>query len=592
MPRTVTAPHAPGPSSLLRGSLIDANTDLVGLWEDNFNRRDLWFHPLPAPYVLSKADNASALSPAPNLRRGMWARGDFKPRVSVAAHTRPAHTFTDILYGGLRLEPATVDVGAVLTRQEREVELWNATFEPVTINQILANNATGIALQFDSGASFTLPPLQSVFGTVVADPSGPAEIAARFRVDAEVGVKDVYLTVLGRRSTLFTLMPSTGKEYVERLAWRTDIIESYSGAEQRISLCDHPEVEISFTVEQHSDRLHLVNSLMWGWQHKVYGIPLWHRATTLEQTVAVNSELAYTDTTYSCYRVGDVAMIWLNHDRYEAQEIAEVHSDRLVFTKPMLSQWPKGATVMPMRSARLPADVQSKWLHPDLGAFQLRFILETPEVDTAADLGSSYRGYRVFPYDHNWVEELEETSTRLVDVFESETGNKFTHDRRLTPIIVRNHALFLRTLPRIQAVRRWLYARRGSATPFWMHSGKADFKLLQRIEAGIQELVVADTGYHGVYEHRENRQDIAIFTRRGTFYRRIVSTATGEGPGEAILKLDQIMPTRIEPGEVIMVSFLSLVRLDGEVIDFLWRSDQLVTTNISTRLLSENVTGS
>jgi len=186
---------------------------------------------------------------------------------------------------------------------------------------------------------------------------------------------------------------------------------------------------------------------------------------------------------------------------------------------------------------------------------------------------------------------VQEQNTRLLDVFETDLGAKYTLQRKATPTITRNHTVFLNSKARISAFRAWLYARRGAATPYWQPTGKADFKVVQRIEAGEDEIVVQDVGYHALYTERMQRQDIRVETRKGLFFCRIVASAVGPTAGTEILRVASPFLYRIEVGDVIMVSFIALNRLEGDTVELEWKSDKLVTCNFNTRMLSDNVTG-
>ena len=568
-------------------------TDRVALWEDNRMRRDLWYFPMPATPHGDEVPLAPALSasvvPAFN-QRGGGSRLNRRTRVRDFAGSFRLMNFTDILYGGLKIDPSLIDVGTILTAQTRIVELWNATFEAVTIEQVLASNDVGVLLDFPDSFPFVLQPLQSILFTVAAEPTGPSEVDAQFLIEAS-GSNDVVFRVIGRRSVIFTIIPSTSKPYVEKLSWMTDIITAYDGSEQRISLSDFPEVELSFSVENHNRIIHLMDGLLWGWQHKIYSLPLWHRATKLTQPAYSSNSVVYMATANCGFHVDGVALLWRSDTDYEAQEILEIYPDRLVFKLDLQGSWGAGSICMATRSARLPADVAANWSHPNLATFSLRFILELPEKETATDSGGFYRGFYVFLTPHNWTSPVQEQNTRLLDVFETESGSKFTLQRQATPVITRNHTVFLNSKDKIAVFRRWLYARRGAATPFWQSTGKADFRVVQRIEAGDDQIVVQDVGYHALYAERMQRQDIRIETRLGVLTRRIIASAAGLQRGTEILRVDTPFTQRIEANQVIMVAFLSLNRLESDTVELEWKSDKLVSCNFNTRTLSDDVTG-
>lgn len=557
-------------------------------WEQTRNDKTTWYY-LWEGFFAQPNDVKGRPHGGPRFRLGFRGQAHHYPKVTPAGSY--GKSFTDIFYGRVQLNPSYIDVGAVLTAQSRTIELWNATFDPVTITSIEELNSAGITISLDAPLPLVLAPLKAVYGTVTAEPAGPSEIKARMEFLTTNPQKQPVLTVVGSRSVIFAIAPDTSKPYLERMEWSTDIITSYDGSEQRISVHDGADVTLSMTVVQHGRRAHLMDSFLWGWQDKIYTLPLWHRASKLSSEGLAGSDTVFCQTLDSGFKVDSVAMIWLQDDRYEVQEVQEVHADRLVLRRPLAKNWPKASTIMACRPARLPSEVQSTWTHGDLASFQLNFIYTELEEGGSADWGGYYRSYSVLLQQPNWVQPVTEKTTREMDVFETDTKARFARVRGKGPYIVRNFAWFLKNKGQIRRFRAWLYARRGRATPFWAPSWKADFKVMKRLAAGEQQLTVQNVGFQALYQERQGKQDVAIFLRSGTIlYRRLVGSATGLTPETEVLILDAAINFNIEIQDVLMICFLSLYRLDGDSAEMDWRSDKLVLCNQNMRLLSNVAT--
>lgn len=558
-------------------------------WESTRNDKTTWYYLWEGFFAQS---TAVRLKPTAGERyvKGFLGQAHHRPKVTASASF--ARSFTDLFYGRVQLNPSYIDMGAVLTAQSRQIELWNATFSPVTIEDITEVDSAGVRITLDGPLPFTLPPLKAVTGTVTAEPAGPSEIKARFQILTSVAQKPPLLAVVGSRSVIFAIPPDTSKPYLEKVEWSTDIITAYDGSEQRISVHDGADVTLTMTVFQQGRRAHLMDSFLWGWQDKIYTLPLWHRATALSTVAAAGETTVFCSTADVGLRVDTVIMLWLQDNRYEVQEIAEVHADRVVVKRPLVYSWPRGTSAMACRPARLPAEVQTTWTHGDLASFQLSFIYtELEDPDLVADWGGYYRNYSVLLQQPNWVQPVTEKTTREMDVLETDTKARFVRVKNTGPYIVRNFAWFLNSKEKVRRFRGWMYARRGRAVPFWAPSWKADFKLKKRVAASEQQLTVENVGFQALYQQKQGKSDIAIFLRNGTIlYRRITSSATGITPETEVLILDSAINFNIEMIDVLMICFLSLYRLDGDSAELDWRSDKLVLCSQNMRLLSNVAT--
>lgn len=561
-------------------------------WVDKFDeyRFDLpaWYY----PWQGSQAYRTPVLPPADQGERvaGLRMFDTHRPgREASKGPLRPAVTFTDMLYGRLQLNPSFLPMGNLLSSQSRQIELWNASFQTVTLNQILGTNADGIDIELPSPLPIVLRPLQAITITVSVSSTGPTVIDARFLFDADI-VGDIVLQVTGTRSVVFSLMPDTSKPYIEKLTWVSDVLTSQSGEEQRIAINEYPDTQISMTVHQHKDKLHNLASLLWGWQHRIYSLPLWHLHTNLSQASSLGTQTLMCNTQYTGLQVGGVAIIWAEYDHFETVEVAEIQPDRILTVRPTTRVWPRGALLAACRSARLPQEVSQSWTHADLAEIPLTFVLTEVEQGVAGEMGGSYRGDPLLMIPPNWVSELDERHVRNIDIFESDLKARFTVLNNELPYVVRSHAWFLNSKEKIAAYRRWLISRRGRVVPFWMPSWKNDMVMAQALEAGSRQLVIQNINYRSFYTNRIGRQDIIMFLRNGQRIMQRISSATeGPIPGTEILVLEQEFENALAPSMVTMISFLGLHRLDSDEVEIDWRSDKLALSNNNMRLLTDGV---
>lgn len=560
-------------------------------WVDVLDRtrydKRTWFYPWQGDGIYAKArlvDHPERIVARIGSRRTL----DQLPIVRQAGLRRTA-TFTDFFYGRLQINPSYLDLGNILNSQSREVELWNASFEPITIREIFRRDDDGVDLSLPRQLPFTLQPLEAITIVVGVSSNGPTNLDAKFTFDVEP-LQDVTLQVVGRRAVVFSIMPDTAKSYLEKMTWVTSVITAQDGTEQRASINEYPDTQISMTVQHHQETIHNLDSLLWGWQHRIYSLPLWHRHTNLSQTAFVGNMVIMCNTAYAGFREGGTVILWADFDYFETAEVVEILADRLIIRRPLLKSWGRGTLVAACRPARLPQEVSASWKNPDIASVPLTFVFTEVEQETPFESSLMYRGTPVLMIAPNWVSELDERSVRNIEIFETETKARFTVLNNDVPYMVRTQAWFLKGKDRIDQFRRWLYSRRGRTVPFWSPSWKNDLTIVSRIEAGSSTIEIQAVGYRGFYEGKEGRMDMIIILRDGrTLMRRVSHTAAGDSSATELLVLDSEIGFVIEPRDVQMVSFLGLHRLDADEVELDWRSDALVLCNQNMRLLTDGV---
>lgn len=583
--RTTTATALPSRAAYT--DPVRPDFDWVDAIDENRYNRSLWYYPWQGTGVYAEARLV-----APPGRRSailrMFGTIDRLPRVRRAG-LRRAQTFTDLFYGKLQLNPSFLNLGNILNSQTREVELWNASFGSVLVQQVIRENDDGVDLDIPLAVPFLLQPLQAITIQVGISTVGPTNLDAKFTFDA-AGLADVTLQVVGTRAVVFSIMPDTSKAYIEKLAWVSSVVTAHDGTEQRMAINEYPDTQISMTVHQHQDKIHNLDSLLWGWQHRIYSLPLWHRHSNLVEPAHAEVQTVSCQPAYAGFQVGGTAILWADYDHFETFEVLEIHPDRLVAKRPLQRGWPAGTLVAACRPARLPQEVSSKWTHPDLAEVPLTFVLTEVEQEAPFEFAPVYRGLPLMLIAPNWVSPLDERNVRNIDVFETDLKARFTVLNSDVPYIVRTHAWFLKGKPRIAQYRGWLFSRKGRVVPFWSPSWKNDMTLAQRIEAGSLSMTIETIGYRNFYGSRVGREDIIIFLRNGQHLtRRISSAAAGLTPSTEILVLDQEVASVIEPHMVQMICFLGQHRLDSDEVELDWRSDALVLCNQNMRLLTDGV---
>jgi hypothetical protein len=229
------------------------------------------------------------------------------------------NSYLNDYYFRIHINPQAVDVGNLLTRKEVNIYVWNSYFEPVTLDNVASFNAGGLNL---------IPPAplpMTFFGNtektfiLEASTSGSPLIDASF--DFVFDSARITMDVTGRRLILFAFPPNWGQGMTEKLEWKTDILRSFSGSEQRRILRRNPRRSFTYTLRVWRDEAQAFDNILWGWQKKYYGLPVWTDKARLTATATSGDAAIAFPTANLSFALDGLGVIFDDFNNYEVFEI-------------------------------------------------------------------------------------------------------------------------------------------------------------------------------------------------------------------------------------------------------------------------------
>lgn len=557
------------------------NHDLV----DSFYDRELGFQFPPNDCPPSSGCIATGtVVCAPSVRR------EHQSQTFRNTGTGRVQGFYDIFYDRIHIEPARLELGNMLSAQVRDVTLWSAFFEPKELVSIEKQGTEGLDLDTGVEIPYTFEPMESRVFQLSISLDGPPSISANYRFNFGEA-NDPTLHVTGDRVVVFSLPPDTSKQYRETLNWATNIITAYDGTEQRVSLKDYPSVSVSMTVNAQGVSSGFMSSLLWGWHTRSFALPLWHMSSNLKSSVQIGSGEVFLDTSNRPFRPDTLAVLLTDSHNYEAVEIKEVHPDKLVLKRPLEYAWGFGTPVMPARVAQLPPSVKRDWQTPNLVSSAITFEFSDDEVAPEGSFGETYKGYPVMPVAPNFSGGKQETNTANMQEVTTRTGTTVYDVRSELGHISWDFKWWLRHRENIEKFRRWCYSNRGSAGIFWVPTWKFDLYLGEAVKQGANAITIKSISYSAMYELNTGRNHFRMTLKNGTVFMREIKGAvkSSNNPEHELITIDEPFPYQIEPSEVFMICFIGLHRFDSDTVQLDWKSDELVETNTTVRLLTHGV---
>lgn len=486
-----------------------------------------------------------------------------------------AKNYTDDFYNRVYIETALIDAGGVVGTQERSVWVWNAYLDgSKTLSALVEEDAEGINVLGQPAPPLAFRPLQVRTYTIQITTDGPPTIAALLTWDF-ADANDVSLAIVGSRVIGWAWPPDWKTPIVERLEWMTDVIPAYRGEEQRRALRLRPRKSYEFAFATEGRDRRLLESAVWNWGARVWAVPLWHEGQSVTTPVAAGASTVVADPTDRDLQAGGLAMfVGATARDFEVVEIESAAPGAIVLKRPTAKAWGAGAMFYPARAARLSPDVALPRFTGDVVSGRARFDMTDPDNWTANDGGVLYRDLPVLELRPNWTAGVEPAFERTVDVVDAGTGAWAVDDRWQLPAhSIRAGWTFLSRAD-VAAWRARLYALRGRQGAFWMPSWSLDLALVAQVLDAVTSIDVEHQGVTSYLRTDPNRRDIRVELVDGSiFYRRIVSSLELDADTER-LNLDAAFGRTINPGDVVAISFLTLVRLNSDAIELaFWTGD-------------------
>lgn len=354
----------------------------------------------------------------------------------------------------------------------------------------------------------------------------------------------------------------------ETLEWATDIIEAHDGTEQRIRVRQEPRQ--SFEASVHLDdpvQLSKARVALSAWQHREWGWPCWHEAVKLAATLPAASSSIPANTPAADFRPGGLAIVHTSPTAYEVVEVEAVASDSLTLAESTTLEHPAGASVMPLRMARMSSQARRDDHPVEASRYSVTMqITDNIELTTEA-AAMQYLGYDVLSDPLTMPgETMPRQIDRSIDILDPGPGAWATYARTDYPLISTDHKWRVTTRSQAWAFRRWLHRRAGRLNPVWIPSRTHGLALAVQPTAAATTLQIKDVNYRNVGLNIPGMTHIAAFSASGAFVCRKITNAVAGSAGRENLTINAALGFT----DVARISFLCLHRFAADRISLTW----------------------
>lgn len=352
----------------------------------------------------------------------------------------------------------------------------------------------------------------------------------------------------------------------EILEWKTDILQSYSGAEQRIARRLSPRRMFEFSILINgNERSRFENRLAFVGGNSWY-FPVYTDVTYLDDDVNTGATVLQCNTIGRDFVVGNKVLIQSeinNINQTALLEVAAVNENSITLVNPVKTQFFAGAYIYPVRLAVLTDMPELARHNDDLLSAQIRFrISEHNAFSNDISFLPTYRHFPVLNIQPDWSESLKCRYERVLFELDNGAGIPKRLDTAKLPFFVTEFRWFLTERNEQIQLRKLFYYLNGCQKNIWISSQISDFNV---ITVDGRVLGVENTGFNEV-GLMSGRKDIVINLCNGNaLYRRIELVAVVSDEIERLLLNESI---NVNAEDILSVSFLTLCRLNNDAVSW------------------------
>jgi hypothetical protein len=464
-------------------------------------------------------------------------------------------------YNKIHFQYPELNLGNVLGDQQVSFWVFNAFFEPTTletIEQIIGTEDLNLEPGEDD-TPILFAPFEQLFFELSIPASGPPNVDVTYEFDFTFIT--IELHVFGSRLVLFPYIPQSDID--ENLEFSTVVDISDDESERRARL-RNPRQRLTYEILSDDIASADMQSLLFDWQPRVFGVPVWFEARYASSTVEEGSFIVPVNTAYGDFRVGGLLFIYQDRNNFEAQAITEVNTNAIEVQSPVSQNFER-SLIMPIRDCYASNSI-ARSKYPVNATRTMATFLSLTNVNLADTTGATFYDSRVVLTDVNFMggSNLKPYDlSRAISLIDTKSGSIYQTSQTDRSKIRTSKVWSLNTMVDIWRIRRLLHYLTGQKS-FWVPSGMHDLMLLQDIAAGATTLRIANVSYSTFIRQRRPLADIRISLKDGSqFFRRIIDS-NADGQDEVLSLNAAVSDSVIFVNQVYKIDFLMLMRIDGD----------------------------
>lgn len=486
-----------------------------------------------------------------------------------------APSFSNAMYNKIYLSPKIIDIGYVSTTRSISITLFNGYFNNKILTEINYSDEQGVKV-----SNVKLPLLFSRLSvrTLIIDIDSKGCNSINCMISFHFSNSEtVTLELKGTRSQPFAIMPNWVNGVTETLEWKTNVHQSQTGAEQRVSMRLTPRRVFEFQALIYQQQRHQIENLLFNHFSNSFALPIYNDVALLDKAIKASDDTLHLSTVGRDYYVNGKVMV-MSDSNIVVSNIANITESTIQLSEPISSDFLAGAKVFPVKTAKLTDPPKIIRRTDELSTVELRFLVaENNPINTNITL-PTYKNFYVLEHEPEWSDNVQVSYESMRREIDNQTGNVYYSDTAQRTFITQSHQWLIHGRKEQHKLRSLFYALRGRQKPFLVPSFSHDCELTNDVTSEI-----LDIQPNGLNETDKGGQFLRILLTKGRVLYREILTVKSNDQGKLRLVINS--KATFSRNEVIKISIMRLCRLNDDKVvwQHLTDSDGTARVNVTFR---------
>lgn len=480
----------------------------------------------------------------------------------------------DVFFDNVFVSPPVIDAGLVTGGETFELSIWHSYRSSLQLAGVTETGAEGVDLDgIRSGrvASFA----SSAYSVFLNQTSGDLSYRASF----DFGQAGSYSFQLSATMAIVLHFPvDWGMQPELRHSYLTETIESWNGAEQRISLRDQPRLSATYQFGLTDADQYLFGNLVGNFSGQ-YLVPIWPYQSELAEPVSrFDSKAIVTDL--SAWVVPGCRVMLSDADNWEVCLVSSVIGSEVSFNGLVKKNYRSGSRLVPISQAWINDEASSVVHGMNVEITGASFDFDEVELlrPEPADDFTIFNERRVLDIRPDRSKDCTIQYKRLRETLDPAIGRRFIHDRVQGAVKYFQYSWRFFDQQSRKRFDDFAELERGAQGEFYIESPLVAMQLAKDIEAPTLEITIAQANYKNFLKSNAFAPAIALRLYNGTvLYRNVESAIQGQGSTEVVTLNGSVENIKIDDVEYIAPLFLGRFESDEFAHTFDTPADSSIT---------------
>lgn len=485
-----------------------------------------------------------------------------------------AGTWGDVFFDNVFVSPPVIDAGLITGGESFEFSIWHSYRSSLQLAGVTESGADGVDLDgIRSGRVDSF--VSSSYSVFLNQASGDLGYRASF----DFGQAGSYSFQLSATMAIVLHFPIDWSMQPElRQSYLTETIESWSGAEQRISLRDQPRLSATYQFGLTDADQYLFGNLVGNFSGK-HLVPLWPYQSELAAPVSrFDSKATVTDL--SAWVVPGCRVMLSDADMWEICLVASVAGLEVAFSDLVKKNYRSGARLVPVSQAWINDEVSSIAHGMDVEVTVASFDFDEVELLRPAPVDdfTIFNDRRVLDIRPDRSRDCTLQYKRLRETLDPSIGGRYIHDRIQGAIKYLQFSWRFFDPKSRKRFDDFAELERGAQGEFYIESPLVAMHLVKDIEAPTLEITIAEANYKNFLKSNTFAPAVALKLYNGTvLYRNVDSAVQGQDKTEVITLQEPVNDIMMEDVEYLAPLFLGRFESDEFAHTFDTPADSSIT---------------